>query len=54
MVVQLSTPELAGLSPEDEAAAVELLADLLLEAVRSAAAIPSAGPALIEAEEAEE
>jgi hypothetical protein len=53
VVVQLSTPRLESLEPSDEATAIQLLADLLLEAVRSAAAVPSAGPALIEHEELE-
>lgn len=53
MVLQLSPPELAPLESSEEANAIQLLADLLLEAVRSAAAVPSAGPALIEHEEVE-
>jgi hypothetical protein len=51
VVFQLSTPEFAPLGPNDEASAVELLADLLLKAIRDGAGIPSAGPALIEQEE---
>jgi hypothetical protein len=41
------------LEGRDEAAAVELLAELLLEAVRPGADAPSAGPALIDEEETE-
>jgi hypothetical protein len=53
MVLQLSPPELAPLELNEEASAIQLLADLLLEAARSAAAVPSAGPALIEPEQEE-
>jgi hypothetical protein len=40
-----------ALKEHDEAMAVELLAELLLEAAQGAAAVPSAGPALIDSEE---
>jgi hypothetical protein len=53
VVVQLRTPGVEPLEPSEEANAIQLLADLLLEAVRPAAAVPSAGPALIEAEQEE-
>jgi hypothetical protein len=42
------------LEGKEEAAAVELLAELLLEAVRAAALVPSAGPALIDADQEED
>lgn len=53
MVVQLATPRVVGLSRSEEAAAVELLAELLLEAARDQALVSSGGPALIEGEEEE-
>jgi hypothetical protein len=47
-VLDLTPPELAPLSPVAQASAIALLADLLLEAARDAALVPSAGPALID------
>jgi hypothetical protein len=46
-------PEVTALDPPEEAIAVELLAELLLEAARDAAFVPSAAPALIELEQEE-
>jgi hypothetical protein len=54
VVFQLSPPELTVLDTSEEAAAVELLAELLLEAARGRAPVPSAGPALIDEAEEED
>jgi hypothetical protein len=51
VVFHLTTPQVVALDRTEEASAVELLAELLLEAVRDGAPVPSGGPALIEADE---
>jgi hypothetical protein len=53
LVVRVAAPRLTALKDKEEAAAVELLAELLLEAVRDATLVPSAGPALIDADQEE-
>jgi hypothetical protein len=50
VVLHLSAPDLARLDPADEAAAVDLLVELLLEVVHDRTSGPSAGPALIDAD----
>jgi hypothetical protein len=53
LVVRVAAPQLTALQGGEAVAAIELLAELLLEAARDAALVPSAGPALIEDVEAE-
>jgi hypothetical protein len=45
VVFAFSTPKLTTLDPDEEATAVELLAELLLEALRRGPPVPSAGTA---------
>jgi hypothetical protein len=54
VVLRVAAPRLSVLEGKEEAAVVELLAELLLEAVRAAALVPSAGPALIDADQEED
>jgi hypothetical protein len=53
-VVRVVAPQLRVLQGSEAGAAVELLAELLLEAARDAALVPSAGPALIDDVEEED
>jgi hypothetical protein len=48
LVVRIAAPQLMPLEGSEVGAAIELLAELLLEAARDAALVPSAGPALID------
>jgi hypothetical protein len=53
LVVRVAAPQLTPLEGSDAGAAIELLAELLLEAAREAALVPSAGPALIDDDQEE-
>jgi hypothetical protein len=54
LVVRLAAPELTVLDGSEAVVAIELLAELLLEAARGSALVPSAGPALIDDVEEED